>query len=620
MIAMIRNRTAPIALIAALAMIGVACGNSSSSSGSPSAAPKPGGVYRTALSSFGFTGGFDPTGEYLGLAFDFYSGLLRTLVTYRHVEGPAGNVLVPDLATSVPQPTDGGLTYTFQLKPGIMFGPPLSRPITSTDIAYAFERIDSKPEVAQYAFYYDGVIGGMHQHPGPPTSISGIETPDDQTVVFHLTRPTGDFLYRLAMPATAPIPSEVARCFPTAGGYGRDVVSSGPYMIQGADHVDISSCGAIKPMSGFDPTKQLVLVRNPDYRASSDSRGDRSNFLNGISVIVDSNVSDIFNKVESGALDGSLADPPPATVTQHYLTDPSLRADFHANPGDRTWYLSMNLTTPPFDDIHVRKAVNDIIDKAALQRAWGGPTQGQIATHIMPPSVLGDQLTNSFDPYATPGEAGSLAKAQAEMKLSKYDSNHDGMCDASACKNLVMINRNYAPWTNMEPIVVDDLAKIGIRVLPRELETSAAYQTIQTVNNDIPIALNAGWGKDYADPLTFAQPLFSGASIIPTGNVNYSLVGLTSAEASRDGIMLPSGGVPSVDRQIDACEAMTLTPRLTCWINFDKNVMTNVVPWVPYLWANNITVTAPSVTRFAYDQFSGYISFTQIAVNNQTSI
>jgi hypothetical protein len=238
----------------------------------------------------------------------------------------------------------------------------------------------------------------------------------------------------------------------------------------------------------------------------------------------------------------------------------------------------------------------------------------------MPPSVLGDQLTNSFDPYATPGEAGSLAKAQAEMKLSKYDSNHDGMCDASVCKNLVMINRNYAPWTNMEPIVVDDLAKIGIRVLPRELETSAAYQTIQTVNNDIPIALNAGWGKDYADPLTFAQPLFSGASIIPIGNVNYSLVGLTSAEASRDGIMLPSGGVPSVDRQIDACEAMTLTPRLTCWINFDKNVMTNVVPWVPYLWANNITVTAPSVTRFAYDQFSGYISFTQIAVNNQTSI
>src|SRR6266511_208101 len=196
-------------------------------------------------------------------------------------------------------------------------------------------------------------------------------------------------------------------------------------MIQGADHVDISSCGAIKPMSGFDPTKQLVLVRNPDYRASSDSRGDRSNFLNGISVIVDSNVS-------------------------------------------------------------------DIIDKAALQRAWGGPTQGQIATHIMPPSVLDDQLTNSFDPYATPGEAGSLAKAQAEMKLSKYDSNHDGMCDASVCKNLVMINRNYAPWTNMEPIVVDDLAKIGIRVLPRELETSAAYQTIQTVNNDIPIALNAG--------------------------------------------------------------------------------------------------------------------------------
>jgi len=317
---MIPKRIARMALVTTLATTAAACGKGTSSSGagSPSTmpSPRPGGVYRTAVTSFGFTGGFDPTGEYLGLAFDFYGAMLRTLVTYRHVAGTAGNTLVPDLATSVPTPTNGGLTYTFHLKPGIMFGPPVSRPITSRDIEYAFERIDSKPEVAQYAFYYDGVIQGMHQHPGPPAPISGIETPDDQTIVFHLTKPTGDFLYRLAMPATAPIPEEVAKCFPTAGGYGRDVVSSGPYMIQGAGQVDTSSCSAITPMAGFDPTKQLVLVRDPEYRASTDSPDDRSNFLSGISVIVDSNVSDIFNKVESGVLDGSLADPPPATVIQ----------------------------------------------------------------------------------------------------------------------------------------------------------------------------------------------------------------------------------------------------------------------------------------------------------------
>jgi peptide/nickel transport system substrate-binding protein len=594
------KRSAIVSSAVVLAIVATACGTSTSNSTSSGGQVHRGGVYRTAISSFGFTGGFDPTDEYLGLAWDFYGAMLRTLVTYRHVAGSAGNVPVADLATSVPQPTDGGLTYTFHLKPGIMFGPPVSRPITSQDIAYAFERMDAKPEVAQYAFYFDGVVQGMSQHGGPPTPISGIDTPDASTIVFHLTKPTADFLYRLALPATAPIPHEVAACFPTGGGYGRDVVSSGPYMIQGAQNVDISSCKAITPMSGFDPTTHLTLVRNPNYAQATDSSSDRSNLVNGISVIVDSNVTDIFEKVQNGSLDGSLADTPPAAIEQQYLTNPSLRPGYHSNSGDRTWYITMNLSTPPFDDIHVRKAVNDIMDKAGLLKVWGGPTHGQIATHIMPPTMLDNQLTRSFDPYATPGETGSLTQAKQEMMLSKYDPNHDGMCDVAACKGLVMTNRNYPPWTDMESIVAQDLAKIGIGVVPRELETGAAYQTIQTVKNDIPIALNAGWGKDYADPYTFAEPLFSSSSIIPSGNVNNSLVGLTRSQASSLG--------------------MAAQARLTCWVNFDKFMMTNVVPWVPYLWATNITITAPSVIRYQFDQFSGYISLTQIAVNNKATV
>jgi len=93
-----------------------------------------------------------------------------------------------------------------------------------------------------------------------------VRAPDAHTIVFHLTRPTGDFLYRLALPATGPIPVEVARCFEDqAGKYGRDVVSTGPYMIEGADRVNASSCAALKPMSGYDGISNLSLVRNPAY-------------------------------------------------------------------------------------------------------------------------------------------------------------------------------------------------------------------------------------------------------------------------------------------------------------------------------------------------------------------
>lgn len=87
--------------------------------------PTRGGVYRVGVASpFGFTSGFDPSGEYYNVGFNIYSNLLlRTLVGYRHVAGAAGNELVPDLATEVPSPTDDGLTYTFHLKPAVEFGP-----------------------------------------------------------------------------------------------------------------------------------------------------------------------------------------------------------------------------------------------------------------------------------------------------------------------------------------------------------------------------------------------------------------------------------------------------------------------------------------------------------------
>ena len=52
----------------------------------------------------------------------------------------------------------------------------------------------------------------------------------------------------------------------------------------------------------------------------------------------------------------------------------------------------------------------------------------------------------------------------------------------------------------------------------------------------------------------------------------------------------------------------------------DKKMMEESVPWVPYLWVNNLTVTGKTVSKFEFDQFSGYLSFTQMAVNNKETI
>jgi hypothetical protein len=55
-------------------------------------------------------------------------------------------------------------------------------------------------------------------------------------------------------------------------------------------------------------------------------------------------------------------------------------------------------------------------------------------------------------------------------------------------------------------------------------------------------------------------------------------------------------------------------------VNFDKKLMEQVVPWVPYLWNTVVVVTNPSVTKYEFDQFSTEMSITQMAVNNKQTM
>jgi peptide/nickel transport system substrate-binding protein len=611
-----------VSLVATAAAVAVATGATiGSAAPAKSSAAKAGGTYRVGWeSAFGFTDNLDPTGEYLGDAWGILSNLLvRTLVGYNHAPGSAGNKLIPDIAKALPKPTNGGKTYTFHLKSGIKFAPPVNRAITSHDIAYAMQRLAKPSYGGQYGFYYTVIQGWDAYAKGKAKTISGIKTPDKSTIVFTLTQPTGDFLYRMAMPATGPIPGEVGKCFQgaKANQYGRNLVSTAGYMIEGSDKVNASSCSTIKPASGYagaDGTK-LFLVRNPNYSAATDTKAARENLPDRFEFTVDSNADDIYNRVKAGELEDEVATETPK-VLREYTTDSSLKPLLKQNPGDRTWYLTLNLTQAPFDDIHVRKAMNLIMDKASLRKAWGGPTAGAIATHIVPDSLLNNAI-KGYNPYATPGDAGSVSKAAAEMKQSKYDPGKTGKCTASQCKNVLLIADTRSVDKSMVPVIQASAAKIGITFKVRTV--NGAYPTIQTTSKNIPIAERTGWGKDYADASTFFNALFASTSIIPTGNTNYSLVGLKPSMAKSLGVTGTTTGIPSVDADINKCNKVTGTaeganPRISCWAAVDKKLMTQVVPWVPYLWSYATDVVGSTVSKWSFDQFSNTPAYAHVAV------
>jgi peptide/nickel transport system substrate-binding protein len=607
-------RVAAVLLI--LVLLTAAC---SSKGKTNTGAPKTGGIFRVQLKTFRWGGGgFDPSSTYSAYSWTIYSNMMiRSLLGYRHVAGDAGNQTIPDLATDNGTVSADGLTWTFHIKPGVKFSPPINRAVKASDIVYSFERIGKPSVAAGYSFYYLPTIVGMQDYyDKKATKISGITTQGDDTISFKLTKPTGDFNYRVSMPAAAPIPPEVGHCFENLGEYGRYVVSTGPYMFDGMAKMDPTSCATLKATvpSGFDPspTGHLKLVRNPNYDPSTDTKESRENFIDGLTVEANSNVADIFDKILKNEVDGEIANETPNILQQATTT---LKDQVHANEGDRTWYFSMNLTTPPFDDLHVRRAVNYILDKSALLKLAGGPISGTIAGHYFPPSILAGRLKD-YDPFASTGSAGDLAKAKEEMKKSKYDKNGDGLCDAGnkACGPIYSPTEQAPPFSDYIPTVKNGFAKLGLKM--NIVQVADSYTPANKTSNNIAFFMGGGWGKDYGDPFTFGFPLFYGPSILCDNNSNYSLVGETRAQAKACKNKYPaSGSVLNVDKKVDDCAALAGDARLDCWANLDKYLTEEVAAWIPYRFATNVDTVAKTVTKYVFDQFSGYTAYAHVALD-----
>ena len=130
--------------------------------------------------------------------------------------------------------------------------------VTSKDIVRALEReACGTCNVGGYSFYYSAIKGFDAFAAGDADSISGLATPDDSTLVVTLNSPTGDLGYRLAMPASAPIPplpgDPKARLGAATGhdaNWGQFLVATGPYMFEGLP--------AAERYQGFDLAVRMV--------------------------------------------------------------------------------------------------------------------------------------------------------------------------------------------------------------------------------------------------------------------------------------------------------------------------------------------------------------------------
>ena len=619
------KRTIRVAVVVAvLAIVAAACGGGGGGGGTPTPSAGgeelKGGTLRMAMLA-DVTAAFDPQKEYYSVTWEYYRCcLLRTLMSYKGVTTDEGGAdIFPDLAAAEPEQSSDGLTWTFSIKPGLMYAPPKDDvEITAQDFVRAIERTaNPKANVGGYSFYYSVIKGFDDFAADKADSIEGMKVVDDHTLEITTTEPTGDLGYRFAMGTTAPIPpDDPNERMGVAEGhdrnYGRFLVATGPYMFEGSDQMDFSVPAKDQSeVPGYTPGREIILERNPSW----DQDDLRLAYPDRIEVRIGGDNDDLYNQVAAGTLDFVVDGIVPPDKIREYQTDPDLQSKIHANPSDAVRYVSFNLAMAPFDDVHVRKAFNWVFDKQGFRQLRGGPTVGEIAGHIFV-DTLQNNLLQTYDPYATANASGDVQKAKDEMAQSKYDKNKDGVCDAPECKDILTITDREDPYPGQANLLIQFLQPLGITLDVKQLERGTMYNKCNDANSHHQLCAGPGWGKDYADGVTFGQPLFDSSGLWESC-CNYSLLGATPEQLKGWGYSITE--VPSVDDKVDECSALQPgDDRFNCWAELDRQLMEDVVPWVPYLFDTNVDIVSDNITNYSFDQFAGLAAFDQMAVPGNT--
>jgi peptide/nickel transport system substrate-binding protein len=559
-------------VVAALALVVSACGGDDSDSGSGSSG---GGNAAQQETGGGKTGGvlrqlgasdvdyLDPGHTYYTGGYQVAYATQRALYSFKP---DSATEPVPDLAADKPQISEDLKKVTVKIKPGVKFSPPVNREVTSKDIKYAFERFFSVNVGGQYATYFSSIQGAPKEPTKGVKSISGIKTPDDQTIEFNLSRPEGVVIAAaLVMPITMPVPEEYAKEFDAKNPstYNTHVVSTGPYMVKN---------DAKGNTVGYQAGKSIELVRNPNWDKSTDYKPA---FFDGIQMTTnDSNAAVSAQQVLSGshlALDTN----PPAAQLRDAVTN--RKGQFVQLPGGGYRYFPLNTTIKPLDDINVRRAIVAAFDRDAALKARGGKFTGDIPTHFLPPGIPGFEEAGGmagpgFDFLKNP--RGDMTVAANYMKKAGYAS---GKYDGN--EELLLVAANADPGKAQAEVAKAQLEKLGFKITFRTVPQDAVYtEWCQQPKRQVAICGSAGWFKDFTDPQSMLDPTFKGANIFKEGGNNN----------------LAQLDVPEIDAAMNKAAALQGAERLKAWAEIDK-MITSQAPAVPFDWDKTTIIWSKDV-------------------------
>ena len=489
------------------------------------------------------------------------------LVTYRRVAGLPGGTLVPDLATSVPAPTDGGLTYTFRIRGGIRYS--TGALVTPQDFRRAIERVfmvgGGYPRI-----FYTGIVGAQAcvRVPKHCSLSRGITTEDAaNTVTFHLNAPDPDFLYKLAFPAADAVPQ---------GTPGHDIARSplpatGPYKTE--------TISPSHETSGGYPIAfgRWALVRDPRFHEwSADAQPD--GFPNRIVLTEEANLQRAVAAVERGSVDAAL--PAPAAAVKRLAV--RYANQLHVEPAPSTYGFVMNTRVAPFDRVSVRRALSYAIDRDRIVKLAGGRLKARPTCQILPPTVAG------YEPYCpftqNPNPSGSWSApqlARAQQLVTRSGTR------GSRVTVFAQPPSEENPGAEIGRYLVSVLDRLGYRASLRIVADS--FDRIADSRNHAQIGWFE-WFQDYPAPSdSINQPLRC-RSFEPRNPSNVNAAEYCNAR------------VDAQARRASGIEALAPGTASELWTGIDRQI-TGEAPWLSLYNPQIPIALSPRTGNYQYHPF-----------------
>ncbi len=384
----------------------------------------------------------------------FYSTLIRV-----NPMNPGSTTdIVCDLCTEMPQPTDGGKTWTFKIRDNVKFHN--GDRLTAADVAASLDKI---------AFPPSGILS-------PRSStfkmVDRIEATDPTTLVIHLKFATSAFLPSLANPYNWIYEKKILDKDPHW--YETNIMGSGPFKFAGLQ------------------TGQLIKgVRNPDYYHKGQP------YLDGFVGIYAPKQAVQLDAIRADRAAGEFRGYPPAAMNQlkAELGNQVVMQQNDWNCASLVWF---NHTKKPFDDVRVRRALTLAIDR------WGSaPGLSKVALVKTVGSIVfpGSPLApNKEELEKIAGFWPDIEKSRAEARRLLHEAGADNL-------SFELLNRNVdQPYMYNGTWLIDQWSKIGVTVTQKVVPTGPWFAAFRD-KNDFSVGLAGNCNAIVNPPIDVATYL-----------------------------------------------------------------------------------------------------------------